>query len=111
MARTDRRATLVDSNVLLDVITGDAEWAGWSISALSAAATYGAIVVNPIVFAEVSVRFTTIEGLVSALPEAIERANLPWPAAFLAGKVHGSYRPESTSRRLRCLRPRSASQW
>ena len=92
MARTERRATLVDSNVLLDVITGDPDWGDWSARALSEAAGFGATVINAIVFAEVSVRFSAIEDLQRALPASLERTEIPWPAAFLAGKAHGVYR-------------------
>ena len=61
-------ATLVDSNVLLDVITEDDEWLDWSAAALSRAANDSALVINPIVYAEVAARFTRIEDLEAALP-------------------------------------------
>ncbi|MGQ0679844.1 MAG: hypothetical protein ACT4OM_09360 [Actinomycetota bacterium] len=59
--------TLVDANVLLDVITEDPMWAGWSATALGAEA--GPLWINPIIYAEVSVRFSQIEDLEDALPK------------------------------------------
>jgi predicted nucleic acid-binding protein len=85
--------TLVDSNVLLDVLTGDATWGHWSASALLGAAEAGPLWINPIVYAEVSVRFSRIEDLEDALPpDDYRRAQLPWQAGFLAGKAFGRYR-------------------
>ncbi|MET0627500.1 MAG: type II toxin-antitoxin system VapC family toxin [Acidimicrobiia bacterium] len=85
--------TLVDSNVLLDVLTDDPTWGHWSANALLEAAEAGPIWINPIVYAEVSVRFTRIEDLEDALPpDDYRRAQLPWQAGFLAGKTFGRYR-------------------
>jgi predicted nucleic acid-binding protein len=85
--------TLVDSNVLLDIFTEDATWLDWSSGALAAAAESGPLVINPIVYAEVSVRFSRIEDLDAALgPQDFRRAPLPWTAAFLAGKAFLAYR-------------------
>lgn len=80
--------TLVDSNVLLDIFTADAAWLGWSEEALVAAAESGPLFINPVIYSEVSVRFTSIEALDEALPPAdFRREPVPWSAAFLAGKV------------------------
>ncbi len=85
--------TLVDSNVLLDIFTEDPSWVEWSSSELANAAEAGPLFINPIVYAEVSVRFSRIEDLDDALaPEYFRRARLPWAAAFLAGKALASYR-------------------
>ena len=85
--------TLVDTNVLLDVLTEDETWLDWSIEALAQAAEAGPLWINPIIFAEVSVRFSRIEDLQDALPpDDYRRAALPWEAAFLAGKVFLEYR-------------------
>jgi predicted nucleic acid-binding protein len=85
--------TLVDANVLLDVLTEDPRWFGWSASALASAAERGPLIVNPLIYAEVSVRFSSIEDLEDALrPEDYLRAPLPWEAAFLAGKAFLRYR-------------------
>lgn len=85
--------TLVDTNVLLDVLTADPTWAAWSSAALAAAADRGPLWINPIIYAEVSVRFSTIEALDDALPpDDVRRAPLPWAAGFLAGKAFVAYR-------------------
>lgn len=85
--------TLVDTNVLLDVLTEDPVWLGWSTETLAAAAEAGPLWINPIIYAEVSVRFSRIEDLEDALPPAeYRRAQLPWEAAFLAGKAFLEYR-------------------
>ena len=85
--------TLVDSNVLLDVLTADEAWFAWSADALAAAAEVGPLLVNAVIYAEVSVRFTRIEDLDDALsPSDYRRLELPWEAAFLAGKVFLDYR-------------------
>lgn len=85
--------TLVDSSVLLDIFTEDRRWLEWSTGALAAAAESGPLYVNPIVYAEVSVRFSRVEDLEEALPhEEFRRASLPWSAAFLAGKAFTAYR-------------------
>lgn len=85
--------TLVDSNVLLDILTEDPVWEEWSTDALADAAEGGPIYINPIVYSEVSIRFTTVEALEEALPpQDYRREPIPWPAAFLAGKVFLDYR-------------------
>ncbi len=84
---------LVDSNVLLDILTQDPEWSDWSSSMLAQVADRSRILINPIVYAEVSVGFSRIESLEEALPrEWIEREPLPYEAAFLAGKAFLAYR-------------------
>ncbi|MFV0254061.1 MAG: type II toxin-antitoxin system VapC family toxin [Beutenbergiaceae bacterium] len=86
-------ATLVDSNVLLDVVTDDPTWGAWSRSALASALDHGPVVINPLVYAEVSIGFDRIEDLENALPPAhFRRDDLPWGAAFLAGKAFLTYR-------------------
>lgn len=85
--------TLVDANVLLDILTEDPTWLAWSLGALAAAAERGPLVINPMIYAEVSVRFSRVEDLEDALPAAdYRRASIPWEAAFLAGKAFVSYR-------------------
>jgi hypothetical protein len=81
------RGVLVDSNVLLDVATSDPEWSDWSASALAEAAEHTILVIDPIIYAEVSVGYSTIEALDAAFPAALYRCEpLPWEAGFLAGK-------------------------
>lgn len=85
--------TLVDSNVLLDVATADKEWSDWSERALTEAANSSLLAINPIIYAEVSVSFATIEDLDDALPpETFTRVPLPYEAGFLAGKAFLTYR-------------------
>ena len=90
---TSSVGTLVDSNVLLDVLTEDEVWLEWSSGELSRAADEGPLFINAVIYAEVSVRFSRIEDLDDALPGAdYERLALPWEAAFLAGKAFLNYR-------------------
>lgn len=94
------RATLVDSNVILDIITEDSEWLDWSASALALQANSGPLVVNPIIYAEVAAGFERIEDLEEALPEEYyQRQPLPWEAAFLAGRSFVKYRRRGGQRR------------
>jgi predicted nucleic acid-binding protein len=91
---------LVDSNVLLDVATGDKVWGEWSATALAEMAEHSTLVINPIIYAEVSTGFTTIEGLNRALPQQLYRREpLPWEAGFLAGKCFLMYRKRGGERR------------
>jgi predicted nucleic acid-binding protein len=93
-------ATLVDSNVILDVVTEDPEWLEWSAAALSRQANVGPLVVNPIVYAEVAARFERIEDLEAALPDDYyQRREMPWEAAFLAGRSFLKYRRRGGERR------------
>jgi predicted nucleic acid-binding protein len=85
--------TLVDSNVILDVLTDDTEWGDWSATMLADAARSGPLAINPIIYAEVSVRFERIEDLDDALPESYyRRLPLPFEAAFLTGQCFLKYR-------------------
>jgi len=84
---------LVDSSVLLDVLTEDPRWYSWSARAIARCADEAALAINPIIYAEVSIRFARIEELEDALePHLFERLDLPWEAAFLAGKCFVDYR-------------------
>ena len=84
---------LVDSSVILDVVTEDPEWQDWSASALADAASGGRLIINPIVYAEVAAGFERLEDLEDVLPhEYYERQPLPWEAAWLAGRCFVKYR-------------------
>lgn len=88
-----RPATLIDSCVLLDVITGDEHWADWSAARIAAAVDEGRAVINPLIYAEVSVGYQTVEELEDLLPaDAYEREPLPYLAGFAAGKAFLRYR-------------------
>lgn len=91
---------LVDSNVLLDVLTEDPTWFAWSSDALGRAAESEPLIINPIIYAEVSVGFARIEDLDAALPSAFFRRDaLPWEAGFLAGRCFRRYRRAGGTRR------------
>jgi predicted nucleic acid-binding protein len=91
--------TLVDTNVLLDLVTDDPHWADWSIAQLEAASLAGPLVINDVVYAELSVRYDRIEDLDAFLDQAgLEMAPMPQAALFLAGKVFTKYRRAGGSR-------------
>jgi predicted nucleic acid-binding protein len=92
-------AVLIDSNVLLDLLTEDARWFSWSAEAIEQAADHYRLVVNPVIYAEVSVRYSRIEDLDAALPRTMfDREAIPYEAAFLAGKCFLSYRKRGGTR-------------
>lgn len=91
-------STLVDANILLDIITEDAQWMAWSADALSIAAAHGDLVINPIIYAEVSLGYDTVESLDQALQPLI-RLPLPYAAGFLAGRCYLRYRRAGGTRR------------
>jgi predicted nucleic acid-binding protein len=84
--------TLVDTNVLLDLVTDDQQWAEWSVEQLEAASLRGPLLINAVVYAELAVRYSRIEDLDGFLEAAgLEIAAMPRPALFLAGKVFTRY--------------------
>ena len=85
--------TLVDSNVLIDVFADDPQWKVWSAAQLLRARREGQLVINPLIYAEVSSAFPTQRRLDDAVgPERYRRENLPWDAAFNAGRAFLAYR-------------------
>ncbi|WP_281989317.1 type II toxin-antitoxin system VapC family toxin [Aquimarina aggregata] len=85
--------TLVDSNVLLDIFTEDEKWFDWSSNILSETAEHDLLYINPVIYSEISISFEAIEDLETAIPDNyIFRENLPYEAAFLAGKCFLKYR-------------------
>ena len=91
---------LVDSNVVLDVATGDPVWAPWSTSALEEAQETSILVINAIVYSELAAGFGRIEDLDAALPpDLYRREAIPFAAAFLAGRAHRLYRDRGGARR------------
>src|SRR5579859_1185774 len=86
-------AVLVDSNVLLDLMSEDVDWFAWSARAIERAADHFRLVINAVIYSEVSVRYSRIEDLDAALPKAMfDREAIPYEAAFLAGKSFLAYR-------------------
>ena len=86
-------STLVDTNVLLDVATNDRVWADWSLRQLDAAALRGPLLINDIIYAELSVRYVRVEDVNVFIDTAgLTLERLPRAALFLAGKVFQDYR-------------------
>jgi len=84
---------LVDTNVLIDVLENDPDWADWSVAQLRAQAQIHRLVINPVIYAEVSLAFGTVEALDEALAALqIPVIEIPKPALFLAGKAFVKYR-------------------
>lgn len=91
---------LVDTNVLIDIATEDPRWFDWSASRLSQAADRDGLAINPIVYAELSVHYDTLETLEAALSgHPFARLALPWEAAFVAGKAYRRYRSRGGEKR------------
>ena len=91
--------TLVDSNILLDIMTEGQEWADWSEQQLDRAALRGPLVVNDVIYAEISARFSDFETLDALLDEYdIEVVPMPRAALFLAGKIFLKYRSAGGAR-------------
>jgi len=94
------RGTLVDSNILIDVLADDPRWAEWSIDQLERLGAQGPLVINPIILAELSPRFeraADLEKALALLP--LKRQPLPGDAAFLAGQAFKVYRRQHGSKR------------
>jgi predicted nucleic acid-binding protein len=90
--------TLVDTNVLVDIITQDKVWSSWSEAALRKAAEHSTLAINPIIFAEVSMKFARIEDADAALVD-FAREPLPYEAGFLTGKAFLAYKKRGVSTR------------
>jgi predicted nucleic acid-binding protein len=85
--------TLIDSNVLIDLLIDDPEWSDWSLAHLEQAALRGSLLINDVVYAETSTRYPAIEDFESALAVAgITVVPTPRTALFLAGKAFIQYR-------------------
>jgi predicted nucleic acid-binding protein len=84
---------LVDTNVLVDVLGNDPNWADWSITQLQAQSKVHRLVINPIIYSELSLTFSTVEELDQVLDELeLRMLEIPKPALFLAGKAFLQYR-------------------
>ena len=90
---------LVDTNVLVDVLHNDPQWADWSIAQLRAQAKLHALAINPVVYAEMSLSFSTLEALDGVvLTMALELREIPRPALFLAARAYALYRRRGGSK-------------
>ena len=84
---------IVDTNVLLDVLHDDPQWAQWSIGQLRAQAQAHGLVINAVIYAEISLSFTTLEALDAVVARmALDVQEIPKAALFLAGKAFAQYR-------------------
>ncbi len=84
---------LVDTNVLVDVLEDDPEWANWSIGQLRAQSKIHRLAINPIIYSELSLTFSTVEALDCTIDDlSLTMIELPRPALFLAGKAFVRYR-------------------
>lgn len=91
------QGVLVDSNVILDVMTEDPQWFDWSATIMENLAERHVLYINPVIYAEISVGFQTIEELENVLQVAsFKRLHLPWEASFLAGKIFLQYRKKGS---------------
>ncbi len=91
---------LIDSNVLIDLFEPSSDWREWSSSCLEEFGQEGPLVINPLIYAEVSVSFLSKELLENALPSGVyTREALPWEAGFEAGKAYRDYRRRGGDRR------------
>lgn len=98
--RAQRPVTLVDSSVLLDILIEDPAWIEWSTTALARTRDEGRLVIDPVVYAEISTGFDRIEDFDAAVPvDDVERTALPYKAGFLAGKAFLTYRNRGGRRR------------
>lgn len=90
---------LVDTNVLIDVLEDDPDWADWSVTQLRAQAQVHVLAINPVIYAELSLAFETPAALDAAL-DGMQLAlyEMPRPALFLAGKAFARYRREGGPR-------------
>ncbi|MBW8066765.1 MAG: PIN domain-containing protein [Ferrovum sp.] len=90
---------LVDTNVLVDVLENDPEWADWSIGQLRAQSKVHRLAINPVIYAELSLTFSTVEALDKTIEElALTLIEVPRPALFLAGKAFVRYRRQGGNR-------------
>ncbi len=90
---------LVDTNVLLDLVTDDRLWADWSQQQLEAAALQSELAINCVIYAEVSIGFRRIEEVDAMLAATgIRLTDVPTAALFLAGKAFRRYRQEGGRR-------------
>jgi len=90
---------LIDTNVLLDVLEDDPNWAEWSAQQLRAQSQVHELFINPVIYAELSLAFESVQ----ALDDAIRGLGLLFrelsrPALFLAGRAFVKYRRERGAR-------------
>ena len=90
---------LVDTHVLVDVLQDDPQWANWSIGQMRAQASLHQLAINPVIYAEISLSFSTLEALDRVVATlALELRQIPRPALFLAAKAYAQYRKRGGTR-------------
>ena len=90
---------LVDTNVILDVIQNDPQWAAWSQAQLDAASLKFTLVINPVIYAELSIAYRRIEELEAMLGiSGLRMESIPREALFLAGRAFLKYRQRRGTR-------------
>lgn len=92
MTERPTAGVIVDSNIWIDVFDKDPVWYPWALERLAEAFDRGVVIINPIVYAEISVKFGHPVELDRRLPPDLTREQLPWEAAFIAGKCFAAYR-------------------
>jgi len=91
---------LIDTNVLIDVLEDEPRWADWSIDMLRRQSQVHRLAINPIIYAELSLTFSTVEALDAAVAGfGLELSEMPRPALFLAGKAFVTYRRNGGQRK------------
>ncbi|TFL15761.1 PIN domain-containing protein [Pusillimonas caeni] len=84
---------LVDTNVLVDVLADDPDWADWSIEQLQTQSQVHQLAINPVIYAELSLTFSSVESLDETIADmGLQFIEIPRPALFLAGKAFARYR-------------------
>lgn len=90
---------LVDTNVLVDVLQDDPLWAEWSIGQLRAQGRIHPLAINPVIYAEMSLSFSTVDALDDVVQTlGLHVREIPRPALFLAAKAFAQYRLRGGSR-------------
>jgi predicted nucleic acid-binding protein len=91
--------TLVDSNVLIDVLSDDPNWRAWSVAQLEQRANHGPLLINDVIYAELSSRFSTEELLDRKVSELnVDMRKMPKRALFIAGHSYERYRRSGGTR-------------
>lgn len=92
-------ATLIDTNVLIDVAVGDPVWRAWSRARMIEARSRGSVLINQIIYSEFSTRYASIDEVDAILdPDEFRRENLPWEASFAAARAFRAYRDRGGQR-------------